>query len=457
MRRWLARWTGAGAGGRGHGGCAPAPHAGAPALESPAGGQTTGPRREADVAVGTQPGTGAPPPALPDLAFAILLGREPSPRERDEARRALAAGTPPGEFVARLLASTEFRLRLEAVRTGEESTGSRAAIEQRLQAIGEPAAFVEAAYRIVLGREADPEGLAFYRARLEEGHTRTEFLRTLLTSDEFAARYARTCPQVGLVPRDVQLCELANPAKWDNPEWIGILKSLGTVPTDKQSMHRKAYEFAQLLFGLTRLGAIGEETRVLSVGAGHEPVLYWLANRVARVVATDLYEGAWRAERAMEGDAAVLHRPEAFAPFDYRRDRLIFLKMDGRALAFADGAFDVVYSLSSVEHFGGFEGARAAVAEMARVLRPGGVLALATEYCLAGPPHHEAFQPAEVHALIAHPALRLVQPIDERVWSRYDAQPVDLRVNPYQTPHMVVTDLGSVFTSVMVFLEKMEP
>lgn len=451
MRRWLSRWARAAA--EEPAGLTPDRRAGARALDPPEGREPAASGREAAAAAGAS-GGGAALPGLGDLAFGMLLGRQPSGREREEVERALAGGTSPQELVARLLASTEFRYRLEAVRTGELPGRSLGAIEPQLQAMGDPAPFVEAAYRIVLGREADPEGLAYYRARLEEGQARIEFIRTLLASDEFEARYARLCPQAGFVPRDVQLCELANPAKWDNPEWLGILKSLGTVPADKPSMHRKAYEFAQLLFGLGRLGAIGEQTRVLSVGAGHEPVLYWLANRVGRVVATDMYEGAWQAERAMEGDRSVLQRPEAFAPFEYRRDHLIFLRMDGRALAFADGSFDVVYSLSSIEHFGGFEGARAAVDEMARVLRPGGVLALATDYCLAGPPHHEAFQPAQVHALIDHPALRLVQPIDERVWNRYDAAPVDLRVNPYQTPHMVVTDLGSVFTSVMVFLER---
>jgi len=42
---------------------------------------------------------------------------------------------------------------------------------------------------------------------------------------------------------------------------------------------------------------------------------------------------------------------------------------------------------------------------MARVLMPGGVLVLATEYCLSGPPHHEAFQPAEVARLLERPGL----------------------------------------------------
>jgi len=30
--------------------------------------------------------------------------------------------------------------------------------------------------------------------------------------------------------------------------------------------------------------------------------------------------------------------------------------MDGRFLAFPDAGFDVVYSLSSIEHFGAFDG-----------------------------------------------------------------------------------------------------
>jgi SAM-dependent methyltransferase len=156
----------------------------------------------------------------------------------------------------------------------------------------------------------------------------------------------------------------------------------------------------------------------------------------------------------MEGDAVVLADPARYAPFPYRRDRLEFLRMDGTRLEFEDASFDVAYSLSSIEHFGRVDGARRAIAEMARVLRPGGILALATEYCLSGPPHHEAFQPAEVHALLDHPGLDLVAPLDELVWRRYDYRAVDLRVNRHQTPQLVVQDLGTEFTSVMAFLRK---
>jgi SAM-dependent methyltransferase len=313
---------------------------------------------------------------------------------------------------------------------------------------------VSYAYRTLLGRQADEHGLAHYTAHLAAGLWRTSLLEVLMQSPEFKHRFGQLCPQGGFLPRDVQLCELANPAKWANPDWMALLSSLVVVPADKPSMHRKGYELTQLLFGLTRLGVVRDDVRVLSVGAGHEPVLYWLANHVQRVIATDMYEGVWQEAGAREGDAAVLDDAGQFAPFPYRKDRLMFLRMDGTGLAFRDGVFDVVYSLSSIEHFGGLDGARRAMDDMARVLKPGGVLALATEYCLSGPRHHEAFQPDEVRTLLEHPSLALVQPIDDQVWNRYEYRPIDLRSNRHQTPQMVVTDLGAVFTSVMAFLRK---
>jgi SAM-dependent methyltransferase len=132
--------------------------------------------------------------------------------------------------------------------------------------------------------------------------------------------------------------------------------------------------------------------------------------------------------------------------------------MDGRRLAFRDGAFDVAYSLSSIEHFGGFAGAREAVEEMVRVLKPGGVLALATEWRVSGPSGalEGIFEPSEVRALIDMPSLDLVEPIDDRVWRRYETTPVDLRRNRYETPHMLLSIDGTVFTSVMLFLRKHE-
>ena len=150
----------------------------------------------------------------------------------------------------------------------------------------------------------------------------------------------------------------------------------------------------------------------------------------------------------------MIQRPEEYAPFPYRRDHLIFMRMDGRRLAFRDAAFDVVYSLSSIEHFGGMPGATETIREMTRVLKPGGVLALATEYVLHGPPHEDTFQPHEFARLIDQPLLQLVEPVDEAVYRRYEYAAIDLHKNPYQAPHMVVRFDDTVFTTVMVFLRR---
>jgi SAM-dependent methyltransferase len=56
------------------------------------------------------------------------------------------------------------------------------------------------------------------------------------------------------------------------------------------------------------------------------------------------------------------------------RDRLRFQLADAKRLPFRDSSFDVVYSISVIEHI--HEGYRDAVREMLRVTRPGGVLYL---------------------------------------------------------------------------------
>ncbi|MBM3770646.1 MAG: methyltransferase domain-containing protein [Acidimicrobiia bacterium] len=389
---------------------------------------------------------------LIDDVFWIILGRAPSVIEAREESRSL---TPDSmrTLRLRLLASPEFLQIRDAWREGRDPYADPHRVERGLSSVGTPTEFVSRAYECLLGRPVDAGGLAHYVDAIAGGDTRRQILRALGSSDEFDRHHLELAPQSDVLLHDTQLCELANPAKWDNPEWVSILRSLG-LSDDKRSMHRKPYEFAQLVYGCRRLGVLREDAHIVSVGAGHELVLYWLANHVRRVVATDMYEGVWQDVQGREGDPDVLRRPEDYAPFTYRKDHLAFMRMDGRHLEFADGTFDVAYSLSSIEHFGGLPGAAATVHEMSRVLKPGGILALATEYVLSGPPHDETFQPGEIAQLIDQPGLELVQPIDDRVYQRYTYAAIDLYRNPYQTPHMVVRFNDTVFTTVMIFLRR---
>jgi SAM-dependent methyltransferase len=386
------------------------------------------------------------PEAFLEQCYWLLLGRSSDPTGRGTFLPLLRAGRA-AEVVDGVLASREFHERHISLSPQPAGAAAEAGLGEALSAMGSDAAFLDLSHRVILGRRPSPHERRTALSQLRCGAGRAGFVHSLLCSQEVRHRYA------GPVPEDQQLCELANPAKWDNTEWMALLQSL-QVRADKIGMHRKVYEYTQTLFGLRRLGVIHADARVLGVGAGHEPVLYWLANHVHRVVATDLYGARWQSGPGAESGETMLRQPDAFAPFPYRRERLTVLRMDGRHLAFADASFDAVYSLSSIEHFGGAADARRAVDEMARVLKPGGVLALATEWCVAGPACAEVFTPDDVRALIDSPVLTLVEPVDDRVWHRYRTEVVDLRSAQQRTPHMLVRHGETVFTSVMLFLRK---
>jgi len=182
----------------------------------------------------------------------------------------------------------------------------------------------------------------------------------------------------GLRRQYVKLCDLRD---FDDPAVEDRIDEIvpGLEPSER--VHRKNWEYALLALFFEDAGLLGEETRILSVGAGHESVLFWLANRVAKVVATDIYgEGIFS---GLEADRSMLSDPASFSPYPYRESHLEVRHMDAKQLEFEDGSFDAVFSLSSIEHFGSWADIRRSAAEMGRVLRPGGAAFIVTE-CFLG-------------------------------------------------------------------------
>jgi SAM-dependent methyltransferase len=150
------------------------------------------------------------------------------------------------------------------------------------------------------------------------------------------------------------------------------------VPDSKQ------WEIAMSIRALRCLGALRPDAVVLGIGAGTEVTSFYLTKFVKQVVATDLYfgAGAW----ADVAPFLMLVQPRDFAPYDFEEHRLVVQHMDGRQLLYPNDHFDAIYSSGSIEHFGGLEDVANASYEMGRVLRPGGILTLSTEYKVAGPP-----------------------------------------------------------------------
>ena len=177
----------------------------------------------------------------------------------------------------------------------------------------------------------------------------------------------------------VKPCEIED---FDDPELLKYLRSVQPGLTPDEERHRKNWEFAMLASYLSEVGALNDDASALAVAAGHEAPLYWLSNRIRKVVATDIYGDGGFASR--EATATMLNQPEAFAPYPYRERHLEVRHVNALNLEFPDASFDIVYSLSSIEHFGGPKEIRKAAREMSRVLKPGGHLVIVTE-CLIEP------------------------------------------------------------------------
>jgi SAM-dependent methyltransferase len=270
------------------------------------------------------------------------------------------------------------------------------------------------------------------------------------------------------------LCDLHD---FEDPDLLGAIRSLVPERDPLAYIERKVWEFAMVQLFLQDAGHLHDGARVLSVGAGNERILFWLADRVGCMVATDVYgEGAFAAR---EAEISMLEDPRAHAPWPYREDHLEVRWMDGRRLEFADASFDAVFTISSIEHFGGPADVARAASEIGRVLRPGGHAVVITE-CLvrrsplnAAPvdaalrlatlgrrrrgatlrrrgPLGEAFTPRELRRRIVEPSgLRMMQPLDLSLSSASWAT-----VDNASYPLILVRISRSVFTSVCLVMEK---
>lgn len=284
----------------------------------------------------------------------------------------------------------------------------------------------------------------------------------------------------------VKLCDARD---FEDPRLLAAIQSLVPERDPRLHIERKVWEFAMLMLFMEDVGLLDERTRALSVGAGDERVLFWLANRIGRVVATDIYGHGMFAGK--EASVSMLENPRAHAPYPYREDRLEVHWMDARQLAFPSERFDLVFTISSIEHFGLQSDVKQAAREIGRVLKPGGYAVIVTD-CLvrvhpldvtpigflmrllslgrrsrrATPMRRgmlaETFTPSELVSRIIKPSgLRLLQPLDRTLsaetWRHVNRAANDgsLDFSSRQGDPLILFKAGrSVFTSVCLVLEK---
>jgi SAM-dependent methyltransferase len=274
----------------------------------------------------------------------------------------------------------------------------------------------------------------------------------------------------------IGLCKLCDLPDFEDPEVRELIREIYASDLEhfdepefpRGREYRKYWEVAMTALAFARHGALRDDATVLGVGAGHEATIYWLTRKVAKVVATDLYEAedAWS---ETDSGAAMLTDPGRYWDREWNPERLEVRHMDALALEFEDESFDAVFSSSSIEHFGEFTQVRRAVEEIFRVLRPGGVAALSTEFRLEGPeigwPWLLRFDEPELRSLL----------LDGLWWD--PTGPLDLRISdeavakavPFADaiddvhagkrgwstyPHVVLRDGDYLWTSVHLALVK---
>ncbi len=271
---------------------------------------------------------------------------------------------------------------------------------------------------------------------------------TLVTASGVVVR-----PTVPLPDQPSRWCKLCDLPDWESEAFLALLDDL-SLDFGRRQPHRKHWEFAHALHGLRHFGYLTPDTLALGIGAGREFPIYYLANHVRKVIATDIYgEGDFETSDAL---ADMLVYPEKHAPFPYRECHLVTQYMDGCHLRYPSSCFDVVFSFSSIEHFGGHDAAAQAMREIGRVLRPGGMAVIATEAVLNGVAHAEFFLPDELYTYLVEPSgLRLVEPIDLTITPSLLQAPQDVRAGGEDRfPHIVCQVDDVVFTSVLLFLQK---
>jgi SAM-dependent methyltransferase len=190
-------------------------------------------------------------------------------------------------------------------------------------------------------------------------------------------------------------------------------------PAGREDRHY--WQTAMIARTLMSHGVPGPASRVLCVGAGNAPILFWLTTRVGRVFAADHYLAPDSPAAAWCGSMPV--DPERHWPGSWNPARLVVQHMSPLELNYPDASFAAVVALHVLESLADADEVQQALEQMFRVLQPGGLLSMEIELQIDGPrvdwaaTPHRALDEAELRGRI----------LEALPWSPVD--PLDLSVS----------------------------
>jgi SAM-dependent methyltransferase len=321
------------------------------------------------------------------------------------------------------------------------------------------------------------------RAKVRELTTREYEIECEKVVFDYVSFLKRTQPYSSNPNSPLKLNKLCHVEDWQNDELRQIITELQSANSDnythrkgwdvekypvnnrKGAIYRKDWEWGLGVLAMKRFGKLTKESKAIGIGSATEEILFYLANRIDHVYATDLYDGiGWKNLVPID----FPENPKKYSPYPYNENALTVMRMDATKLDFSDESMDIAFSFSSIEHFGGENhfGALRSMREMERVLKPGGIAVVATEYMLNDKQHIEFFNRRTIYSdLIAKlDRLKLVEPLDLRTTTKtLDAiidyqSSVNWLASAYEFkknhPYVLIRVNDILVTSVMLVFQK---
>ncbi|XPM56477.2 MAG: methyltransferase domain-containing protein [Leptolyngbya sp. IPPAS B-1204] len=186
----------------------------------------------------------------------------------------------------------------------------------------------------------------------------------------------------------MKFCKVADIADWQDEAFQATASLLQL----ESVRNRQIWPLIQIYTGLHQLGLLGGQATALGLAVGDEPLIYAFANGCNRVVATDLYD-LYNGREALTPQEVYRRNP-----FPYATDRLEVRPMDLTRIDYPDHSFDFIWSCRAIEQMTNFEALYQLYREIHRVLKPGGIAALAAGF---NPTNRPSYEPAML--LVDHP------------------------------------------------------
>ena len=285
---------------------------------------------------------------------------------------------------------------------------------------------IRAAYRLLLGREGDPKGLAGYVEAAKAGHiTREQLVEAFLTSGEYLARnpqpQSQSAPTISVDPAKLVdelmphiLARLNQEQPWcssvfvPSPETYAQPEDAPFMPYStcsgsdflhprfseilsemaiRNTLHRKLWELVFVIHHLVDSGMVGPGRRGLCFGVGQELTPSVFAARGAYITATDApldigVNAGW--QKTNQHAAGLAQLPAGKMERTEFEQLVEWRECDMNAIDPTLTDYDFCWSACCFEHLGTLRhGMDFVINSVEKTLKPGGIAVHTTEFNLS--------------------------------------------------------------------------